>query len=654
MLENWVISLRSNIFHTSAMILGTIIVLFFTLIIIPIQRYADEYSPILLEYFIKKKWPKIVFLLLLTFFAYNIYFIVFPSTQLPILLISAGLLILSFILLGYLTIYIIKSFNPANFLFPDIYNECKKHILNNITNKKVAKKSLHTKIQEIDETIEQVINVHEKVEGSVDKFVVDSKIIADLISKMLPLKTVMVYLMNKGDYETFVRAIDTFRDINCLYFTSRREYRSYNDSLMSSIYDTFDDLLKVGERTNNLLFMRELLRVIKDIAVSTISVNVIGANEGSNNLTRYLCRLLKDTIDRNVVIGKQDAAFEGAKYLGEIAVVLASKGLGYSAAQICSDLADIAVLAIKSGRLIITYPARNAMARIFYAAVYNRKLFINYDYPHDLIIKSYKKVLDLQDHIPISGTHNPLIEYTSDMLSDLSLSSIVRVALFSPKNNDKEVKYNIDVIRNIIEMMERYSKKSEYIAHFFVDQFYQISLWLLAFLDEKISLELLIYQKEIIIPTKENKDKVSHVLFSLIKYLINRLPEEHADAEILNIILSDLYLLLHFNRLHGLNLDVRIEEVIVELIDKLNAVKNSLRYTLCFNLILFCSYLKIIGKEDSAKRLKELVASLQHSNLSIDYLYKLDFVKRPISTFDSNFFAQIDKEIFPKRENDKC
>lgn len=651
------IFLDKGIFHTSAMTFATIMVLFFTLLIIPIQRYASEYSPTLLRYFRKQKFPKIVFGILLIFFCYNIYFMIFPYDK-TFVLLSGIFLIVSMILLGILITYVLKMLNPCDSLFPSIYKECKVYIKRNVSKKrKKIDKDINEKGRELKEIMDQILVTSEKVSGAIEKFKIHDYVINGLAERILPLKSVIISLIMKGDYETFVRAINTFRDVNINYFMARKEYRSYLDSLMFTTYETLEDFIKVAETSANIYFMREILRVAQEVALSTVGVNVIGINRGGNNLTLNLCNLINDSIKRNILLDRVDAAYEGARYLGNVGEILARGGLAKSAAKVCDDLADVVVRSVKLGKSYITYPAINGMAKIFYNALYNRKLFPNCDRSYNKMIESYKKVLNVQDITSIisisSDLYNPIIQYSVDMMEDISVNALVRTGLFSLENDDKEVEHNINAVNSIIEMMKEFHNKDHIISDFYTDQLYQISLWLIAFLDENIVVDLLIYQRVANIPTVENKKKVTFILFELIKYFSDIFLQSMADREVKvdteeigNIILSDLYLLLYLNKEHSIGLENEIENAINYFLDKLSAAGDKISYTMAENLRLFNSYLGKLNYDKEKRKISKVISSLKHGVLNIEREYLLDYVRRPIVTFDQNLFIKIDREIF--------
>ena len=122
---------EKSFFETAASILATAIVLFFTLVLIPIQQFVNRYSPSLLSYFKRDRLTILLMVVLLGSFFYHIV-LLFTS---PIYLhayISAFLLAFSFLLITAMIFRVIKMMNPSEYLFPKIQEDC-----NNILNDNV-------------------------------------------------------------------------------------------------------------------------------------------------------------------------------------------------------------------------------------------------------------------------------------------------------------------------------------------------------------------------------------------------------------------------------------------------------------------------------------------------------------------------------------
>src|SRR3972149_7003038 len=149
-----------SFFETAASILATAIVLFFKLVLIPIQPLVNRYSPSLLRYFRRDKLTISLMAVLLISFFYHItlWFVT------PIYLnayISAFLLAFSFALIVLMIFRVIKMMNPSEYLFPRIQEDCNK-ILKEV--KPVELQSPVDKLSQLKDQMKQVLIAGEKVD----------------------------------------------------------------------------------------------------------------------------------------------------------------------------------------------------------------------------------------------------------------------------------------------------------------------------------------------------------------------------------------------------------------------------------------------------------------------------------------------------------
>lgn len=269
-----------SFFETGASILATTIVLFFTLVLIPIQQFVNRYSPSLLSYFKSDRFTILLMTVLLGSFFHQVAMWFFPPIYLSAY-IPAFLLSLSFVLIVLMIFRVIKMMNPSEYLFPIIQADCNR-ILKDV--KPVELQNPIDKLSQLEDQMKQVLIAGEKVDPNEKKWAISNAVVGQLIEKMLPLKSIIMNLITTADYELFSRAIGTFREIAISYFVARKEFKSSHDPFLIYLCETFNDLIKTAEGSDNVYYTRSLFTAIKDIALNTLSVDAIGSQSGYNYL----------------------------------------------------------------------------------------------------------------------------------------------------------------------------------------------------------------------------------------------------------------------------------------------------------------------------------------------------------------------------------
>lgn len=642
---------NSAIFEISATILATTIVLFFTLILIPIQQCANHYSPSLLNYFKRDRVAIECMLLLLLSMFFNIYTLLIPTSLGIHGVISVMLLAFSFIGIIWMIFHIIKMLSPAEYLFPKIKNDCIKTLERGLSKK--TELTLQEKIVQLEDQMKQALLVAEQGDPKEEKWAVPTQVIDSMFEKMLPLKSIAMKLISTSDYEVFEKLIQNIKSISLAYFHKRRDYKSFHDPFLFSLSETFADILKMAESCSNVYFTRILFTAIKDIAVGSLAVDVLGSKSGYNHLAQPLCNILRERAEVGILRRDRDRAYDATSDLGDVGSALASKGFGHSAAEVASDLGEIAQICAAANDTITLVPVRKSLAEIFFDLIWNRKLYPNYDTPYKEMLEVYQLMLDIPVHAgtPL-GTGDPLFAWNANLSQDRSLSTLVYAALFSRNNDDNVVEYNLDVVGDIVEFIEKHHDKNSTNTAHFTNHIYQIGLWLLAFIDTEITLEMILSQQAMT-PTDKNKEKAKCILFNILSYLTNtyfdNLEGKRKNANngwLLPYSLSLLYLSMHLNNAHNLDLTKGLDLILEELDKRLNSLQCELDWTACQSIRIFCGYLDKTGRRQTVQKILAIVNTKSQEYGSIHSPYLVDRIKRPIVTFDSNLFARFDEEIF--------
>lgn len=640
---------EKSFFETAASILATAIVLFFTLVLIPIQQFVNRYSPSLLSYFRRDRLTISLMAVLISSFFYHITLWFVPPIYLNAY-ISAFLLAFSFALILLMVFRVIKMMNPSEYLFPRIQEDCVKIL------KEVKPEELQNpidKLSQLEDQMKQVFIAGEKVDPNEKKWSVSDTVVKQLIEKMLPLKSIMMNLITTADYELFTKAIQTFKEISISYFMARKEFKSSQDPFLIYLCETLSDLVKTAEGNGNVYYTRTLFTATKEIALNTLSVDVIGSQSGYNYLATPLAGILKERAVIGVIKRDMDRAYDATLNYGHIGCVLAYEGFGHSAVEIAEGLKEIATYCHAFKDTVTLVPIRNSLATIFYNLLRYRKLYANYDHPYRQMIEIYEAMTDIPtDAGTALSVGDPLFGYDANLFKDKSLSTLIMVGLFSSPDGTI-VDHNLDMVRNIVSFLMKYHNKDHIKGKMFTGLLYQSGLWLLAFIDKDIVIEMTLL-KQITLPLEKNLNKAKKILINLAQYMVNtyfdsveRKKKHFFSHDVQAPAMSLIYLLIHLNKKHNLGLTEDIDNLLAEMVARLSKLPQSIDETEHASFAIFCSYLKRMGHTYIAEQVSGLTDKTKKDRgRSIHRLYYVNHIKRPIVTFDSSLFEQFDKDIF--------
>lgn len=251
---------------------------------------------------------------------------------------------------------------------------------------------------------------------------------------------------------------------------------------------------------------------------------------------------------------------------------------------------------------------------------------------------------------------DPLFAYEADLFKDKGLSTLVMVGLFSSTDDDV-VYHNLEVVKDIIDFMIKHHDKDHLKGTMFTSMLYQSGLWLLAFIDKEIVLEMTL-SKQITLPSDKNRHEAKRILNELARYMVNAYfdaserNKKHVFAHDLQPpALSLIYLMIHLNKKHALGLTDEIGSLLSEMISRMMSSKKSIDETEYESYLVFSSFLNRVGYKSYADRVCVQAYRLREDRgRSINEVYLVNHIKRPIVTFDSNLFEQFDKEIFSASE----
>ncbi|MBU2598935.1 MAG: hypothetical protein KKC53_07210 [Actinobacteria bacterium] len=533
---------------------------------------------------------------------------------------------------------------------PEIKKDCISTIRYGL--KKKNDITLQQKRNQINEQIKQVSLVHEKIDPKTDKWKIPDNISEKVHEKMAPLKSMAIKLMKTSDYEIFNSTIYTIRDISISYLQIRQDYKTFYDHYLFLLAETFKDLIKNAERYDDINFNRNIFKAIRDIALSTLSVQVLGSKSGYNYLTTTLSSIFHEIIREAVIKIDLNRSYDAAKYFGETGEKLAIVGAGHSASDIANQLNEIAKICIKLNDITTLVPIRNSLAEIYYNLLRYRKIYPNYDFPYKKILEVYNAMLD----IPLdSGTAlsigDPMFGWNPDLSEDRSLSSLIYIALYSPNINKKILKYNIEEVDRIVKFILDNEEKDNINTNNFQLYLYQIGLWLLAFIDNKITSRMILFEFKKI-PKEEDKETVKVILSNIIKFIQNRYfnslngsKKTFDEEELLHSLLSIMSLALYLESKHKIDFNDHIFPILKDFNEQLKSIECELSLTTYNNIERFCIFLKKINQTEISQQLNKIYSEKKININRIDPLNNFDIIKRPIIAFENRLFVEFDKNI---------
>jgi len=640
---------NSPIFEISTTILATAIVIFFTLILIPIQQCANSYSPSLLKYFRRDHDTISCFLFLFVSMLFNICMFFVHTLKIDAIF-SSVLLILSFLSIFLMFFKLTKMMSPTYYLLPEIKKDCintLKYCL-----KKKNDITLQQKRDQISEQMTQVLLVHEKIDPKTDKWKIPDDIAEKVHGKIAPLKSMAIKLMKTSDYEIFNSTIYTIRDISISYLQIRQDYKTFYDHYLFLLAETFKDLIKNAERCNDINFNRNIFKAIRDIALSTLSVQVLGSKSGHNYLVTTLSSIFHEIIREAVIKIDLNRSYDAANYFGEIGGKLAIVGAGHSASDIANQLSEIAKICIKLNDITTLVPIRKSLAEIYYNLLRYRKIYPNYDFPYKKMLEVYTAMID----IPIdAGTAlsigDSMFGWNPDLSKDRSLSSLIYIALYSPNIDKNILKYNIEEVNRVVKFILDNEEKDNTNTNNFQLYLYQISLWLLAFIDNKITSRMILFDFKRI-PKEEDKERVKVILSNIIRFIQNRYfnslngsKKTFDEEELLHSLLSIISLALYLESKHNIGFNDHIFPILEDFNEQLKSTEGELSLTTYNNIQIFCIFLKKVNLIEISEQLNKIFDKKKINYDRTDPLYNFDIIKRPIITFENRLFVEFDKNI---------
>jgi Predicted membrane protein (DUF2254) len=609
-----------------ATIMATVITLLLTVSMIPLQQCASQYSPTLLKYFLHDRKLRQYVVVLLGTLGIILLFLLFPINR-PIMVAATVLVGWSFIELVRAVLRIATMLDPVEYLLP----EAKKGVTAALD--RAFRDAVQAKESSAGEW-KQAFDQGSKVGGDYPnirdpKLFVPTELQEAFKREIMPLKTLALRLSAAADYETFAELLRNLGELSRQYLIKRQEYKSYNDSLVWFLSEMFDDLIKNAEQNPNVLFSSALFETVRDCAITAIDVKVLGRAKGYNELQHPFSLLLNSSARRSLERKDTSRDYDAELAFADVGVALANRGLAQSAEKVAADLYGFGVACLGQNRLTTAVLFFKKLQRIFFLCLWNGKVYPEFDNPYGAFSAAVDLVLGKSIEMDLeSSVTDPIFGIGYDVADTPNLSWICFAALFSPATSPEVLQTNLLAVQRVLATIRKRHIGSGKLEWALTLHLYQLGLWLLAAIDRDVfagiaysdaSSKILDTPPEslrtLLVGTVEHsvrsyggalkKPSIAEVLEKreLERTYINY--EDH----LLRVVLSLLYLLFHFDKLHGRGLAPSLKSCVTELIAAVSQSTDAIPQDQCESLLLFSAYLAGTSDAEIADALKTAVAS---------------------------------------------
>jgi len=567
-----------NLFSVLTSTIGTIIAIFFSLILIPLNQIATKYSPKFLKY-LKKDWVFIsIFLFSVFALIYDVIFLLVGSTKL--IAISAIILfVFLIILLVKLFLHIIKLSNPYNSILLPSHKEIVKTFRKMITRSR----------KECEEKTKKTFRGRDDLNKQIDicLFKVDDRIIDYIQESLLPIREVAIKAIKDLDLGQAKDAIQTMMSIVVKYLYSRRQYYDDNDPLLYFLYTEYKLITQAASNELKIRLHPFIVDCWRRIGIQSAVVNVKGMKrlqENLNFLVSYPVKGLKDLCVINLLEMDSYAPGKACEALADIGVKLMKEGYDYQAASIVQELEKISIVAEQHEIKNVSGSANYAIMRTYTAGVSFRSSGGKdpYNFPYRDINKSINNLLEVFlkkkrttfDNMILS----PFIGWLIEPFKGLNLSRISEYGIFNAELDKFALEMNLECVRANIKSIKRAlellaSHKDRYFSNQATENLYRIMLNLLSYLNESMAKDHILFYKKHPLLNKDLADKSTEVIIEGFTVLCG-LAKARADKYLfendhLHILIS-LYLIILFEY------EIRSNELFKNLFEKTHGTLRSL------------------------------------------------------------------------------
>ncbi len=444
------------------------------------------------------------------------------------------------------------------------------------------------------------------------------------------------------------------------YLSARRRFTSHEDAFLNDVVSNISDLTSIARATQQEALLVMIWRLERDIAIEAAKLETIGVSQGYCYLPSVIKSELLTAMDVEMLSGRYESTFQGIRALGGYGRIIAGLGCFESAVTLIGDLFQLASRASLLKRHELVLIAKREMAEVAFFAVAASRPNVSFDLVGSALVESYGKAFDLTRADPFINSDDPFATWSPDLTKDRSPSALVRVALFPLAPTDPSISENLEFVKSLIELMKLNFVQQRGVASL-DHQLYQSALWLIAFTDTGLTLDLLVIYPEATIPSARNLRSGEAILLDLIRWHIrtyvasckkdDRTVGHGRDLQ--TTLLSLLAMILTSEDWRGRNGEARVESLVLSETDEIRGMLDlySLDGTGYRNLERFASFLareRLCPK--ARRRIMALLRKAGHPGQGYSPgLFEFVYIKRPIITFNPSVFERLDARVFAGR-----
>jgi len=506
-----------NLFSVLTSTIGTIIAIFFSLILIPLNQIATKYSPKFLKY-LKKDWVLIsVFLFSVFTLIYDVIFLLVGSTQL-IAISAIMLFVVLIILLGLLVLHIIKLSDPYNSILLPSHKEIVRTFRKMMPRYRKACEKMTKKTFKSHEDLNKQLNIC--------LFKVDDRITNYIQAHLLPIREIAIKAIKDLDLEQAKNAIQTMMSIVVHYLYSRRQYYSDDDPLLYFLYTEYKLITQAASNELKIRLHPFIVNCWRQVGIQAAVVNIKGMRrlqDNFNSLVTYPVQGLKDLCVINLLEMDSYAPGRACEALADIGIQLMKEGYDYQAASIVQDLEKISIVAEQHEIKNVSGSANYAIMRIYTAGVSFRSSGSKdpHNFPYRDINKSINNLLEIFlkkkrttfDNMILS----PFIGWIIEPFKGLNLSRISEYGIFNTELDKFALEMNLECVRANIQSIKRALEllalhKDWYFSNQAIENLYRIILNLLSYLNESMAKDHILFYKKHPLLDKDLVEKSSKII----------------------------------------------------------------------------------------------------------------------------------------------
>lgn len=653
---------------------GTVLAIFFTLIVLPIQNILGRYSQDLVKRLINSPIFIGSFIFLIITFIYNLGVLYFGATHL-LISFSVGSGIDSLLVLALIVIHTFYLLDIRNQI-TDIVNKTKRQIKSKIRKYEQQKKSGIEKLNLLISANRTEYYTKFEVGNSViDWLKADMEIVIDVAQKAI----------SENRFEIVDSCLLNTSTLAKEYLNSRKDYGTQQDAFIGYLHEKLIDTKSLVGKNTHPKIMLSIINTAKDISIESLKLKPIRAQFGENFIPHGLVNLLKDIcLSSEILKDTSYAPMSACDSLVSIGASAIDHEFPRTADTVISNLSEISKKTTKAHFFYGDYVSAKANWGLAYLLDYALSRMDKIKIDRDIFLKSIAEEINKSIKVYFEDDYDYLmrsnIKTFCGLLSENGVATIFVRALLQPKD-EEEYSYVLDVLKDFLQELNQnviigMNRAKLLDVAEILEHVYTVSIVLIGFIkrvknprQKENALEILHHEISNIFITPISmsfkKSERHHIPFK--KYiesyfsLIGIMLYENKNGEFTEIIENCLSKTIEV---------VIANKTKIYTIQGENKVKN---YEVIHPLIALYQCVALSGSwlnkyRPGSKILVKIIQEVKNQSLETivtDHFSRQKqtypesvlngrwFIKRPLLTFDTQYFSDIDKELYDIGEMSK-